>query len=170
MNTHEHGETGHDAGWRVRDWLYVVPLLVGLVLIVYAMRGHPAASSESALTVSAQMSATTAPAAVTSTALPNLLGKWRRPDGDYVLEILTIADDGSADAKYYNPRPIHVAKAIVGRTEENVTSVVIVLRDEGYPGNNYSLTLDAARGRLVGIYRQPAAGQQFEVFFERVPF
>ena len=40
-----------------------------------------------------------------------ILGKWVRPDGGYILEICNIHKDGKVEAKYFNPQPIHIAKA-----------------------------------------------------------
>src|ERR1043165_8425589 len=59
-----------------------------------------------------------APAAKAAAAAPapagdwnKLRGRWLRPDGGYVLEIRSVADDGRAEAAYFNPNPIHVAWA-----------------------------------------------------------
>ncbi len=38
-------------------------------------------------------------------------GRWRRPDGGYVLDIRKIRPDGAIDAAYLNPRPVNVGKA-----------------------------------------------------------
>ncbi|MBE0617519.1 MAG: hypothetical protein IH608_06285, partial [Proteobacteria bacterium] len=35
-----------------------------------------------------------------------LVGRWVRPDGGYVLELVAIRDDGGVEALYFNPRPI----------------------------------------------------------------
>ena len=45
-----------------------------------------------------------------------LLGRWVRPDGGYIIHIVDIASDGKLEAKYYNPRPIHVEQAEVTQT------------------------------------------------------
>ena len=52
--------------------------------------------------------------------------------------------------------------------EEDVLQVFIELRDEGYPGSTYTLTYDAQRDALSGIYFQAALEQSFEVVFVRV--
>ena len=41
------------------------------------------------------------------------LGRWLRPDGGYILEIKSIDASGAMQADYFNPNPIHVAKAEV---------------------------------------------------------
>jgi len=40
-----------------------------------------------------------------------IAGKWLRPDGGYVLELRDVKEDGTLRVSYFNPRPIHVAKA-----------------------------------------------------------
>lgn len=96
-----------------------------------------------------------------------LIGKWLRPDGGYVLEIRAATPDGKLDAGYFNPNPIHVAQA-TWRTSESLGLVVFVeLRDTGYPGATYRLHYRAADDKLSGAYEQPAAGQTFDVEFER---
>lgn len=96
-----------------------------------------------------------------------IVGKWLRPDGGYVLEIRAASADGKLDAGYYNPNPIHVSQA-TWRSSESLGLVVFVeLRDTGYPGATYRLHLRAADDKLVGAYEQPAAGQTFDVEFER---
>ena len=96
-----------------------------------------------------------------------LQGKWRRPDGGYVLEIKSVADSGKLDASYANPRPIHVAKAEASQ-EDKAIKVFIELRDVNYPGSTYDLTYDPPSDSLQGIYYQAALQQQFEVVFTRI--
>lgn len=96
-----------------------------------------------------------------------LKGRWLRPDGGYVLEIRDVAADGTMDAGYYNPQSIHVAEANATASEEGRVELYVELRDVGYPGSNYHLQYDADNDRLVGVYAQPAMGQQFEVTFVR---
>jgi hypothetical protein len=83
-----------------------------------------------------------------------------------VLEIRSVGADGEAQASYFNPRPIRVAKAQVQSTGATA-AVYVELRDSGYPGNYYRLAYEAAGDRLVGIYHQPQEGQQFDIYFER---
>ena len=96
-----------------------------------------------------------------------LTGKWRRPDGGYILEIRSIEPGGKMDAGYANPRPINVSKAEASQ-DGTVTKVFIELRDVNYPGSTYTLAYDAASDQLAGIYYQAALQQQFDVFFERL--
>jgi len=97
-----------------------------------------------------------------------LEGAWLRTDGQYVLEIRRAGPDGSLEAEYLNPRPIHVAKA-QATSEEDKVKVFVELRDAGYPGCTYHLVYDADRNCLAGTYYQAAAQETYEVVFERAP-
>jgi len=96
----------------------------------------------------------------------NLIGRWLRPDGGYIIEIRSISSDGRMDAAYLNPRPIHVARAEVswknGRQE-----VFIELQDTGYPGSTYTLDYNPAQDAFTGVYFQAKLKQAFEVVFVR---
>lgn len=100
-------------------------------------------------------------------AFETLVGRWLRPDGGYVVEIKSVAKDGTMDAGYFNPRPIHVARAEAFR-EAGATKMFIELRDVNYPGSTYTLTYNEFADRLEGIYYQAVEKQEFEVYFERV--
>jgi hypothetical protein len=96
-----------------------------------------------------------------------LLGRWDRVDGDYILEIRKVAPDGQAEASYFNPqKQINVAQALV-RREEGTLRVFIEMQDVGYPGSTYTLTYDAQRDQLKGVYFQATEQQQFDVTFVR---
>ena len=114
--------------------------------------------------------ATSAPAQATipipKADLQKLKGKWLRPDGGYVLDIKSLAEGGTLDAAYANPRPIHVAKAEASQVD-NAVKVFIELRDVNYPGSTYDLTYDPQTDSLQGIYYQAALQQRFEVVFMR---
>lgn len=96
-----------------------------------------------------------------------LKGRWQRPDGGYVLEVKSIAPNGSMDAGYFNPRSIHVAKAEASRDGEGA-KIFIELRDVNYPGSTYTLTYDPSNDQLKGIYYQALEQQRFPVIFVRV--
>lgn len=106
-------------------------------------------------------------AAASNSELQKLTGRWQRPDGGYVLAIKNIADSGAIDATYFNPAPIHVAKAEASRDGDN-TKVFIELRDVNYPGSTYTLTYEPASDQLKGIYYQAVERQRYEVIFERM--
>jgi len=105
--------------------------------------------------------------AASSAQFQKLIGRWQRPDGGYVLEIKSIADNGAMDAGYFNPKSIRVAKAEVTR-EGDATKVFIELRDVNYPGSTYTLTYDPASDQLKGVYYQAVEKQRFPVAFVRV--
>jgi hypothetical protein len=108
-----------------------------------------------------------ATAGTSAPAFAKLQGKWLRPDGGYILEIRSAAPDGNLEAAYFNPRPIHVAKAI-GLEERGSVKVFIELRDVNYPGSTYTLAYNPANDQLKGDYFQAALQQTFDVFFTRV--
>ena len=96
----------------------------------------------------------------------NLIGRWLRPDGGYIIEIKGIAKDGRMDAAYLNPRPIHVAQAEVSWKGGKLRAF-IELRDTGYPGSTYTLDYNPEQDVLAGIYFQAVMNQAFEVVFVR---
>lgn len=99
-------------------------------------------------------------------AYARLPGRWLRTDSDYVIEIAAVDGEGQLQAKYFNPRPIKVAKAIA--TVEAGTPVVFVeLQDIGYPGSTYRLNYSKEKDSLQGEYYQAAMGQTFAVEFLR---
>jgi hypothetical protein len=93
-----------------------------------------------------------------------LIGRWRRPDGGYVIDIRGIDAGGKIEAGYFNPRPINVARAQASRDADGL-KVFIELQDVGYPGATYSLIYNTSQNVLEGLYYQPTAGQTFEVVF-----
>jgi hypothetical protein len=97
----------------------------------------------------------------------SLKGRWRRPDGGYVIEIRNIEANGKMDAGYFNPRPINVSRAEASR-EGTTTKVFIELRDTNYPGSTYTLTYDPQSDQLKGVYFQAALQQSFDVVFVRL--
>ena len=96
-----------------------------------------------------------------------LEGHWRRPDGGYVLEIRKVQADGAVEAAYLNPRPINVSKARASR-DGSTLRVFVELRAPNYPGSTYTLTYDAKRDQLYGVYFQAIEGKSFDVVFERM--
>jgi hypothetical protein len=97
----------------------------------------------------------------------HLKGRWRRPDGGYILEIGEMDGGGKMVARYFNPRPINVSRAEASQ-EGTATNVLIDLRDAKYPGSTYTLTYDEGSDQLKGIYFQAALKQSFEVVFVRI--
>jgi uncharacterized protein (DUF2147 family) len=99
--------------------------------------------------------------------LQKLRGNWMRVDGDYVLEIAEVDRAGKMTARYFNPGPIHVSKAL-GMRDSSETKVFVELQDTGYPGCTYSLTYDAASDQLHGQYWQAAMQRTYDVVFARL--
>ncbi len=95
-----------------------------------------------------------------------LVGKWVRGSGGYVLDIRNVQSDGKIEAAYLNPKPINISKAIAniktGRME-----LFVELRDKYYPGSYYTLTYDSKMDRLIGVYHHLGIGQNMNVFFSR---
>jgi len=124
-------------------------------------------ADSSAAVVSPAVTATSAPAAAAAmTPLQRLAGRWERLDGGYVLEIRGVAAGGKVDAAYFNPQPIHVAKAEASQEGADVR-LFVELRDVNYPGSTYSLRYDPARDVLEGAYFQAMERQTFDVAFVR---
>jgi hypothetical protein len=98
----------------------------------------------------------------------SLVGRWRRPDGGYILDIQAIRPDGTLEAKYLNPQPIHISKAQL-ITQAGHQIVIVQLQDRGYPGNMYTLTYDPKTDRLEGVYHHRGINQKFNVKFSRLP-
>jgi hypothetical protein len=96
-----------------------------------------------------------------------LKGRWRRPDGGYVLDISEIDASGKMDAGYFNPRPINISRAEAAQ-EGTTTTIFIELRDTNYPGSTYTLTYDPQSDQLKGVYFQAALQQSFDVVFVRM--
>ncbi len=111
----------------------------------------------------------TAPVAAATTApgeYQAITGPWLRQDGGYVLDIRSAREDGTLDAAYLNPNPIHVAQARAWRDEAAV-KVFVELRDVNYPGSTYTLAYDPAADQLRGVYFQAVERQSFDVSFVR---
>jgi hypothetical protein len=96
-----------------------------------------------------------------------LKGRWRRPDGSYVIVIGAVDSTGKMDAAYFNPNPIKVSKAEATR-EGGAINVFIELQDTGYPGCTYTLTYDPQTDQMRGVYFQAAIQQKFDVIFLRI--
>lgn len=95
-----------------------------------------------------------------------LEGRWLRPDGGYILEIMDVKKDGHLKAAYYNPRPINVARAGY-KNQKGALSVFVELRDANYPGSFYELQYDPGTDRLKGTYFQAVEKKKFNIEFIR---
>ena len=97
-----------------------------------------------------------------------LTGRWLRPDGGYVIDILNIHDEGTVEAAYYNPNPINIARA-EWRVEKNRLKIFIEFDDVNYPGSTYTLDYFPDRDQLIGAYFQAVQQETYYVEFVRQP-
>jgi hypothetical protein len=151
-------------------WLPVVGGLLALGIMVamgvYVLREGDATPA-TAPPVPETKQSPPSPAASKPIPAGKLVGRWSRPDGNYVLEIRSASADGKVDAAYYNPSPINVSKAEASG-EDGKVRLFVQLTDRGYEGNYYTLGYDPDTDRLAGVYHQLAMGQKFEVEFVRM--
>jgi hypothetical protein len=95
-----------------------------------------------------------------------LPGRWVRVQGGYVITINSVDADGRLDASYANPRPLPFHTA-VATSDGNSLKLFFELRAAGYNGSTYTLSYDAAKDRLTGVYDQVVVKQKFDVVFVR---
>jgi hypothetical protein len=147
-------------------WISLIVVILIAAAVLAAIRFRPAGQSRTSETVSEESKGRTTEASEDTTGFQNLIGRWLRPDGGYIIEIRDITNDGRMDAAYLNPRPIKVAQA--GASWRNgKQQVFIELQDTGYPGSTYTLDYNPEQDVLTGIYFQAAMNQTFEVVFVR---
>lgn len=96
----------------------------------------------------------------------NLVGRWIRTDGSYLIEIGKALPDGKLEARYFNPRPINVGRAEWSRKDGHLIAYV-ELRDTNYPGSNYTLRYAVDTKTLTGNYFQAVQGINSNVLFIR---
>ncbi|MSU59724.1 MAG: hypothetical protein EXS35_16415 [Pedosphaera sp.] len=149
----------------MKQKILLTALLTGLTLGLSSCDkpATPAPSGETASTTNAP----TATSAKAGAEFEKLKGKWERPDGGYILEIRAVDAGGKLDAGYFNPSPIHVARALAYR-EAGETKVFVELQDVNYPGCTYKLALDAKNDQLVGQYFQASQQQTYDITFARL--
>jgi hypothetical protein len=95
-----------------------------------------------------------------------LTGNWIRPDGGYRITIRSASADGRLDASYANPNVLPFAVAQAAR-EGGTLKAYFLLRAGGYNGSSYTLTYDAGKDVLRGVFFQAVSGQRYEVQFVR---
>ncbi len=95
-----------------------------------------------------------------------LTGNWVRSDGNYLLRVQNVDQDGSINVTYFNPNPIHVAEANVSLWK-GMVKLFVKLQDKGYPGSTYTLYYFKENDALAGFYFQATMGQTYEVVFTR---
>jgi hypothetical protein len=95
-----------------------------------------------------------------------LVGWWLRHDQSYMMVLDAIADDGSAEARYFNPAPVNVSKAEVW-LDDDLIRLRLELTDRHYPGNYYELGYVPDRDTWVGLYHHLGKEETYEVYFVR---
>ena len=143
----------------------IIVVAVGAVILVMAnlrSTGPDQASKSDATVPVVQSTAASEKAG----GFENLIGRWLRPDGGYIIEIRNIAADGRMDAAYLNPRPINIARAEAS-WKQGKQEVFIELQDTGYPGSTYTLDYNPDQDVFTGIYFQAVIKKGFEVVFVR---
>ena len=95
-----------------------------------------------------------------------LVGRWQRPDGGYILEIRSALPNGKLDAGYFNPNPIHIGRA-EWVVKDKKLYVLVELQDTNYPGSTYGLEYRPATDVLVGNYFQAVEQSNYDVEFIR---
>ncbi len=138
-------------------------LSLAALLALSACNPSPAPDSAAA---QKEMSTNTASPARPRPEFEKLIGRWERPDGGYVLELRSVDEAGRLDAGYFNPSPIKIERA-QAFIEGGVVKLVVVLRDENYPGCTYQLAYDANHDQLFGEYYQAALQETYEIAFTR---
>ena len=96
-----------------------------------------------------------------------LVGSWKRTDGDYTIVISEFKDDGKLIAEYGNPTPINVGKA-GWRIKSNKLEFFVELQDKNYPGSLYQLSFVEETNTLEGTYYQAVKKQYYDVVFTKI--
>jgi hypothetical protein len=135
--------------------------------VILFLAGEPRGAASPPVFPAAQETQAPAVTLAADSGFGRLNGRWRRPDGGYVLEIRGVDAGGTIDAVYLNPRPITVARAEATRDGSTV-KVFVELRAPNYPGSTYTLTYDPSRDQLAGTYFQATLQQRFDVVFVRM--
>ena len=162
INSTENGRTRKGAG-RGFPLLAALAGIVGLVMLAMKWGGGPSADAGSAT----NQSRTNAVSQGESKPFQKLVGRWVRPDGGYILHITAADASGKLDAGYFNPNPIHVARAEASG-EGSMIKVLVELRDVNYPGSAYTLAYDPTADQLRGVYFQAVEQQRYEIQFVRM--
>lgn len=123
-------------------------------------------ATEEAAEVAKTVSEPVKPVQQVSTDKNKIVGNWVRTDAPYNLKITNVSAGGGLKAEYFNPKSIHVGKASWTNTNGTL-NIYVELRDENYPGSNYTLFYLAERDMLAGKYFQAVAGETYDVGFMR---
>jgi hypothetical protein len=153
--------TGHSAAARIpcfrnrRTRILIPGLLIALSIV---------ADTQSSMTGAIPAEAGQAKG---QTDIRYLEGRWVRPDGGYILDLMRIGGDGKVRAAYFNPRRINVARAELHYRDDGTIRLFIELRDVNYPGSTYNLLYDPKTDSFVGTYFQAVQKATYDVEFVR---
>jgi hypothetical protein len=128
--------------------------------------GSPVADTDSGERASPDETSPPARALPDQQARDALVGWWLRHDQSYMMVLDAIAEDGSAEARYFNPAPVNVSKAEVW-LEGDLIRLRLELTDRNYPGNYYELGYIPDRDTWVGLYHHLGNDEIYEVYFVR---
>ncbi len=95
-----------------------------------------------------------------------MAGEWQRTDGNYLIKVSDVQANGQATVQYFNPRPIHVAKAAIS-PHKGFIQLSIKFQDKGYEGSTYLLYYYAKEDSLAGYYYQAKMNRTYKVVFIR---
>lgn len=102
----------------------------------------------------------------TEDATEYLVGSWQRTEGNYIIKIDKVKEDGLLDAAYFNPGPINVGRA-GWRVHEKILQIYVVLDDVNYPGSTYELSYNKETKMLDGTYYQATMKQTYQISFKK---
>jgi hypothetical protein len=148
--------------------IWVLLGLVGLAIAasIFLYHFRHTDSHQATATTSGESSSEKVASTLKDNQFRNLIGRWRRVDGGYIIDIRRIGANGQMDAAYYNPKSIHVSRAETS-LKKGAQYIFIELQDVGYPGSTYTLMYRPQQDILAGFYFQAAVKQTFEVVFAR---
>ena len=151
-----------------RRFFLFVPITIVILAAVWFLIARPGGRSD-VEAPEADVKTTSAPETTVADDAPyeKLVGRWRRTDGGYLIEVGGVDENGKLKVAYYNPKPINVSRAEYAGEGDSL-ALFIELNDVGYPGATYRLIYEAERDLLIGLYHQPSVGQTFDVFFMRL--
>ena len=143
-----------------------IPLLLFAVIAIFVFSCNETEEKNKKTDVEDTSSKTVSPQQETIADKNILVGEWTRTDAAYQIKITELLNDGTMKADYFNPKSINVASALWTFTD-GVLKIYIELRDENYPGSNYTLTYLPDKDQLVGKYFQAVESATYNIAFTR---
>ena len=96
----------------------------------------------------------------------NFNGTWQRTDGNYLIKVSDVHEDGRATVEYFNPQPIHVTEAAIS-TQKEFIKLSVKLQDKNYEGSTYTLYYYTEKDALAGFYYHATMDKTYKVIFLR---